>query len=122
MLSKRKIKLRAKKKTSPVLEETIKLALANESWNPIAKILSGSTRNQLSVNLGRIDREAKEGDTLLITGKVLSKGFLTKKVKIIALSISPKALTALKQSKSEFVNIKDEIKKNPKAEGIKVLK
>jgi len=122
MLSQTKMKSRIRRKTDPELVETLSKARKNEPWSGIAKTLSGSTKNQSSVNLNQIDKESKVGDTVLIAGKVLSKGTLTKKIRIAALSISTPALQKLKESKSEFVTILSEISKNPKAEGLKLIK
>jgi ribosomal protein L18E len=121
-LSKTKIKFRIKKKTNPVLVETLQAAIKHPAWKPVAALLSGSTRNYVSKNLFEIEQETKLGDTVVIVGKVLSKGNLTKKVKLCALAISEKAHEKLKPTKSEIVSILEEITKNPKAEGIKILK
>ena len=122
MLSKTKIRMRKKRKTNPELAEAIKLASKNQNWMNIAKILSGPTRKYSSLNLFQIDEKAKTGDTILITGKILSKGDLTKKIKIIGLSISAEAKEKLKTTKSEFIPLIEEIKKNVKFEGIKILR
>jgi len=121
MLSKTKIRDRARKKTSQDVKDTINLALKHAPWMQIAKILSGPTRNQSAVNLQEIDHKAKTGDTIIVTGKVLSKGNLTKKIKICSMSISGQAREKMKETKSEYIHLSEEIKKNPKAEGIKIL-
>lgn len=122
MISSTRLKKRAKKKTSVVLVETIGAARKNPKWNEVAKVLSGSTRRYSSVNLFEIDKQTTAGDTVVILGKVLSKGELTKKVRICALNISEKASEKMKETKSEIVSILEEIKKNPKAEGIKLIR
>ena len=58
----------------------------------------------------------------MIVGKVLSIGEITKKIKICSFGISNEALEKLKKTKSEWISIADEIKKNPKAEGIKIIR
>ena len=121
-ISRTKIKLRLRKKTNPVLAETIALALKNKSWNNVARLLSSSNSLHSQVNLGKIDSETKVGDTALIPGKILSKGDLTKKIKLCALSISSQAHEKLKKTKSEFIAIKDEIEKNKKFEGVKIIR
>jgi len=122
MISERKLKERTRKKTSPLVIETISAAAKNKSWYDVRRILASSTRKLSSVNLFEIDKETAEGDTVVIPGKVLSKGEVSKKIRICALSFSEKAREKLKESKSEVVSILEEIKKNPKAEGIKVLR
>jgi large subunit ribosomal protein L18e len=121
-LSKTKVKIRTKKKKNSELSSTIALALKNKAWFDISKILSGPTRLYSSVNLDEIDSETKVGDTIVIPGKVLSLGNLTKKIRICALSISKHAQEKLVDSKSEFATIAEEIKKNPKGEGIKIIR
>lgn len=122
MLSKTKLKLRIKRKTNPELVHTIALAIKSSHWLPIAKILSGPTRKYSVVNLSEINKNSSAGDTIIIPGKILSKGELTKKIKICALSISSEAKEKLKSTKSEFLPLSEEIKKNSKAEGIKIIK
>ena len=122
MVSKNKIKIRARKKTNPELAETIRLAYKNQEWHKIAQILSASTRKYSEINLSDLDKESKLGDTIVVPGKILSKGHLTKKIKVCALGISQEAKIKLKESKTEFVYLGEEIKKNPKAEGIKIVR
>lgn len=120
-ISNTKLKVRLVRKTNPSTTETIKLAMENTAWMPIAKILSSSTRNYSSVNLSQIDEESKEGDTVLIIGKVLGSGDLSKKVRIVSLSISESAREKLKKTKSEYATIAEEIKINAKFAGVKLL-
>ena len=115
------IKEKSKRKTNPSLSTAILLARKQKNWISIAHKLSGPTRVFTSINLNQIDSQTKAGDTIIVVGKILSSGKLTKKVRICALSISNQAKDKLKDTKSEFVHISEEIKKNPKAEGLKVL-
>jgi ribosomal protein L18E len=121
-LSNTRLKVRVKRKTNPELLETIKIANENENWKAIAKQLSGPTRLFSSINLKEIDSQTTAGDTVLIIGKVLSSGNLTKKVRIVSLSISGSAKSKLSKTKSEYASILDEIKINKKAEGLKIIK
>ena len=121
MISKTKLKIRSRKKTNQELAETIFLARKNANWMQIARVLSGSTRKHSAINLREIDEKSEIGDTFVIPGKILSEGELSKKIKICAFKISKEAKEKLKHTKSEFVFLIDEIKKNPKAEGIKII-
>lgn len=119
-ISKTKIKKKSRKKSNLELINTIKLARKNPAWLKLAHILSGPTRNKAHINLSQIDKNAAAGDTFVIPGKILSQGELTKKVRICALSFSQSALEKIKKTNSEAVTILEEIKKNPKGEGIKI--
>ena len=120
-ISKTKIKKHLRNKTNPALVVTIALASKHKPWLPIAKLLAGSTRSYASVNLNEIEKKTTTGDTILVPGKVLSAGEVLKKIRVCALGFSSAAREKLKKTKSEIVSIAEEIKINPKAEGIKVL-
>jgi len=121
-ISKTKIKGRTKAKSNEGLQETIRLALKNKAWFKVSQILSASTRQYSSVNLGQIDKVSKQGEIIVVLGKVLSSGSLTKKVRIAALGISAEAKDKLKETKSEYVYLAKEIQSNVKAEGVRVVR
>ncbi len=122
MKSLTKIKKQSRKKTNQELVETILKAAKNEKWIDVARIISGPRRSRMSVNLDAIDEKAEEGEIILIPGKVLSQGELSKKIKIIALAFSENAREKLSKEKKEFSTIDEEIKKNPDAKGIRILR
>lgn len=122
MISKTKIDKKMKNKTSPVLAETIMAAKKKEKWLEVAALISMPRRKMQGVNIDRISKEAKEGETIVIAGKVLSKGELGKKLKICALGFSALALKKIKESKGQAVMLLNEIKSNPDAKGVKLIK
>jgi large subunit ribosomal protein L18e len=122
MKTKTQIEKQLKRKKNTELVETIIAAKKNKAWLEVAGVLSGPRRNRININLEEIDKEAKEGETIIVSGKVLSQGEITKKVKIASLNFSEKAKEKLLNAKCELSNILDEIKKNPQAKNIKVLK
>ena len=122
IISKTKLKERIHRKTNPNLAAAISSVSKNPAWMKLAKLISMSTKKHASINLSDIDKQASIGDTILIVGKVLSVGEITKKIKICSFGISNEALEKLKKTKSEWISIADEIKKNPKAEGIKIIR
>lgn len=121
MISKTQLDKRIGRKSHPVLVETLILARQHAAWHGLAQRISASTRQHASMNLGEIDAIAKEGDVIVVPGKVLSSGSLSKKIKICALSFSQSALDKIKSHKSEAVILLDEITKNTKAQGVKIL-
>ena len=120
--SRTKIKRWTRRKLNTNVKEIIAFALKHSGWKKVAKVLASSTREYPVLNLWQIDKQVSQGETVVIPGKVLSKGELTKKIKICALSISGSAKEKLEESKSEFVYLFDELKKNPGAEGVKLLR
>ena len=122
MKSKTKIEKELQKKTNSLLVRTIISTKKNDKWLKVAEILSGPRKKRVNLNLKKIDEESKVGETIIIPGKVLSQGEITKKIKIAAFGFSEKAREKLLKSKSETLSILEEIKKNPEAKGIKILR
>ena len=122
MISNTKIGKRVGNKTNSEVVETLLAAKKNVAWNKVAQLISGSRKKYASVNLKEIDNESNDGETVVIVGKVLGNGKLNKKVRVCAMSFSESAVEKLKDIKSEGIILLEEIKKNPKAEGIKILR
>lgn len=121
MKSKTKINKQIQKKTNSFLVETIISAQKNKVWKKVAEILSGPRRNFLNINLQEINELSKDGETVVVSGKVLSQGNLDKKVKIVAFKFSEKAKDKLLKSKVAHSLISDEIKSNPQGKGVRIL-
>ncbi len=121
MKSKTKIEKQVRRKRNPILVETIDIARKNDMWLEVASLLTRPKRKQINVNLDKIEENTGEGDTIVVPGKVLSSGNLSKKVRIASMSFSEKARKKLEKAGCEIVQIKQEIEKNPKAEGVKII-
>jgi large subunit ribosomal protein L18e len=121
MKSKTLIDKQVKRKLNPGLVETIIAAKKHEKWNKVAGILSSPRRLKVNLNLSDINKEAKQGEIIVVPGKVLSQGEADKKIKVVALNFSEKAKEKLNKFKIDFTSILGEIKKNPEAKGIKIL-
>src|SRR5438445_12263783 len=61
-------------------------------WLTVAKYLAKSRRSRIVLNLGQVSRHAKDGDIVVVPGKVLGSGDPNAKVTIAAYKFSPKAL------------------------------
>jgi large subunit ribosomal protein L18e len=115
-ISKTKIEKRLKGKRNPELVETI---IKLKKTNPeVAKYLSFPMKRWPNLNLTYIDKNSKENEILLIPGKILGSGNLTKKLKLISWSVSEGALEKIKKSGSEIKLIKDE----NKFTGVRILR
>ena len=113
---KTKIEKRVRTKTNSELVEAI--ILLKKTNLLVAKKLAGPVKKLARVNLTRINEV--EGDVLIV-GKVLASGDLTKKAKVVGWSASEKAIEKIKESGGSFVSITEELKKNPKLENLEVI-
>jgi large subunit ribosomal protein L18e len=121
MKSKTQIEKQLKNKTNPGLISTIIEAKKRPKWTLVAAIMSGPRTGKIQINLDKLSDEVKDGESVVIPGKVLSEGEMNRKAKIIALNFSERAKEKLLKAKCEISNIIEEIKKNPDARGIKIL-
>ncbi|MCL4322879.1 MAG: 50S ribosomal protein L18e [Candidatus Thermoplasmatota archaeon] len=120
--------IQVERKTSPKIKETVKtileLSRENQSplWRDIAKRLSETRQNYADLNVGKISKLCKDGDIVVVPGKVLGSFFAVGKVKISALDISEKAMRKVKESGSEFIPLQDLAKENPEPKNIKIMR
>ena len=122
VISKTSINKRIPRKRDTYIVDTLFLAKNSKKWQNIAQIISGPRRKYSAVNIDRIEKESSNGDVLIVPGKVLGGGNLTKKLRVCALYFSASAANKIKNNKGETIKIIDEIKKNPNAEGVKLLR
>lgn len=107
--------------TNPVLRQTIE-ELEKESgvWKDVADKLGKVNRKRAEVNLSDIERVAEDGDTIVVPGKVLGSGRLTKGVTVAAFNASRSAKKAINED-GEFMFIRDLMEDNPEGEGVKIV-
>jgi large subunit ribosomal protein L18e len=120
--SKTSIEKQLKRKTNPELVKTIIEAKKKKNWLEVAAALSSPRAKRINMNLNKINDEAKEGEIVVIAGKILSQGELNKKIKVVALSFSEKAREKIEKAKGDALTILEEIKKNPEAKSVRFLK
>jgi len=97
------------------LEENVRI------WKRIAEILERPTRRRVEINLKHIEREARDGDTIIVPGVVLSDGELKKKVTIAAWRFSAKAKEKIEKAGARAISIEDLIKENPKGSNVRIV-
>ena len=91
------------------------------AWRRVAEILARSARRRVAVNLSRIERYARNGDIIVVPGKVLGGGVLKKNVTIAAFSYSSTALKKIVASGSKALTIHELLKDNPTAKRVKII-
>ena len=90
-------------------------------WKRIAKDLEKPRRIRRVVNLSRLNRYTKNGEIAVVPGKVLSDGVLEKKIEVAAFNFSQQAIDKIKNSGSSVLSIKELLKKNPEAKGVRII-
>lgn len=90
-------------------------------WRDIAKRLEKPNRKYAQVNLSKINRYSKEGDVLLVPGKVLGAGDLKVSVTIAALNFSETAIEKINETGGKYLTIEQVLEDNPKGSKIRIM-
>jgi len=118
------------KRTGPTnvhLRKLIRFLIKNSKenkakiWKYVAELLSKPTRKRIKVNLGKIDKLANENDTVIVPGKVLGGGNISKKITIAAWRFSESAKKKLENIGAKITKIEDLVKENPKGSKVKII-
>lgn len=84
------------------------------TWKAVAIRLAGTASQRAQVNLTKISKYTNGGETVIIPGKVLGDGIMSKKVTVIGFKASETAIKKITAAGGSFIEIKDYIAKNPK--------
>ncbi|MBI2582250.1 50S ribosomal protein L18e [Candidatus Woesearchaeota archaeon] len=96
-------------------------ALQSKFWNRVKEDLEKPTRQRRIVNVYKIDKYAQDGETIVVPGKVLSVGELTKKVEVAALMFSEEAKRKIEGAKGKTFSLQELLHKNPEGKGVRIL-
>ena len=89
-------------------------------WKEIARRLA-IKRRRAEVNISKIDRYAKDGETIVVPGVVLGNGDITKKVKIAALRFSKSAKEKLLKAGCEVLTLEELLSENPEGKNTRIM-
>jgi large subunit ribosomal protein L18e len=92
-----------------------------ELWLSLAKRLTTSNRSRVAVNLSRLNRYTKEGETVVVPGKVLGAGQADHPLNVAAFSFSDVAKAKIATGKGKCLSIRDLMKKNPTGKNVKIM-
>jgi large subunit ribosomal protein L18e len=90
-------------------------------WGDVAERLAKPRRTHAEVNLGRIERYAREDETVVVPGKVLGSGALRKDVTVAAVDFSGSAETKLRQV-GETTRLEQALEDNPDGTDVRVIR
>jgi len=120
--------MKSSSKTNPrysVLISTLKEASRNTGagvWREIAKRLEAPSNNYAEVNISKINRYAREGDIILVPGKVLGSGLIDQSVSVAALNFSASAVNKITGANGKCMTIEELVVSNPKGSQVRILR
>jgi large subunit ribosomal protein L18e len=112
------------KKDNQVLLSLIESLMKSEKplWRRVAGELSRPKRQRAEVNLSKLDQYADDDATVIVPGKVLGAGALSKKLTVAAFSFSGSARKLIDAAGGKALTIDSLHKTNPDGRGIVILK
>ncbi len=90
-------------------------------WKRMAVELEKATRARREVNVYKLDLFAREGEIVIVPGKVLGSGALSKKITVAALSFSDSAKDKILANKGEAITIAQLMEKNPQGSKVRIM-
>ena len=120
------------KPTGPTKESTRKLIVALEKygkktkqgiWLAIALKLKKPRRRRIKINLWRLAKLSKKfkNSTIVVPGKVLSKGELNEGINIAAFEFSKKAKEKIEKANGKAMSLYEIMDKKPKAASLVIV-
>ncbi|MBO4357057.1 MAG: 50S ribosomal protein L18e [Candidatus Methanomethylophilaceae archaeon] len=115
-------------KTNPQLVATIDnlKAITRDNnaaiWRDIALRLEKPKKNWAEANLSKLERYAKDGETIVVPGKVLAAGSISKKITVAAFSFSDAAAKAIVAAGGKTMTFEELAKENPKGTGVRIMR
>ncbi|MBR9707093.1 MAG: 50S ribosomal protein L18e [Candidatus Diapherotrites archaeon] len=91
-------------------------------WTSVAENLNKPKRSKVSVNLWKLNKFSKAGDTIIVPGKVLGYGELDHSITVAAERFSGNAEKKIQDNKGKAVSIEELMKSNPSGKGVLLLK
>ena len=120
--------MKVAKTNNPKLVQLIRL-LKKESrekqaaiWLDLAEYLSCSRSQSVVVNLGKISRNTKRSETVVVPGKVLGTGNLNHAVTVASFDASQKAKEKIGLAKGTYISIPELLEKNPKGTKVRIIR
>ena len=92
-----------------------------ELWRKLARSLASSKRSRVAVNVSRLNRYTKEGETVVVPGKVLGAGKSDHPLTVAAFAFSDVAKAKIQNAKGNCLSISDLMKKNPSGKNVKIM-
>ena len=92
-----------------------------ELWLSLADRLSTSKRSRIAVNVSRLNRYTKKGETIAVPGKVLGAGKADHPMTVAAFAFSDVAKAKILKAKGNCLSIRDLMENNPTGKNVKLM-
>ena len=122
-----RIRKMQRRKSNPnlvkLIDELLKASAENNAkvWKDIAKRLAKPLRNYAEVNVSKIERYAKPNEIVIVPGKVLGSGSISRPLTIAAWKFSESARRKIEDAGGRCLSLLDLIKENPEGKNVRIM-
>jgi len=89
-------------------------------WKRVAFELNRPTRSRREVSVAKLEKYTNDKETIIVPGKILSKGDLTKKINVAAFKFSEQAKDKI-SNVGKVMTIRELMKENPKGKKVRII-
>ncbi len=106
-----------------LIDDLLKASAENKAkvWKDIAERLAKPLKNYAEVNLGKIERYAKNNEIVVVPGKVLGSGEISKPLTIAAWKFSENAKRKIEAVGGRCLGLSDLLKENPDGKNLRII-
>lgn len=90
-------------------------------WRDIASRLEGPSRNWAQVNVSKVDAYARDGENVVVPGKLLGAGEVSRAVTVVAFNASASAKAKIAAAGGKVLDLKEGVAAFPKGEKCRIL-
>jgi len=90
-------------------------------WEAVADRLERPRHQTTPVNLGHLDRLARADETVVVPGKLLAEGPLSKPLTVAAFAYSAEARSKIRAIGGSALSLKDLLKSRPDGAGVRLF-
>ena len=119
--------MRKSRSTNPALAELIeelkkrRYEVDAPIWRDVARRLSKPAKNRAEINVGRVARNTRPNEVVLVPGKVLGAGRIEHPVITAALEFSSQAREKMVAAGGKCLTIKELVDTNPKGKNVRIM-
>ncbi|MGI0128715.1 MAG: 50S ribosomal protein L18e [Thermoplasmata archaeon] len=90
-------------------------------WDAVADRLERARHQTLPLNVGHLERVAEAEETVVVPGKLLADGPLSKRLTVAALAYSAEARSKVRSAGGTALSISELLKAKPDGAGVRLL-
>jgi large subunit ribosomal protein L18e len=108
LLMAKELKAASKKNNAPI-------------WSRLAKLALKPSSARRTINVSQIDRLTKDGDIIIVPGKVLGTGDMSHKITLCSFSISNSGAQKILGQGGKILSYSELIKNHPTGKGVTII-